>query len=361
MDVKKLSVRKNLSKAFYTLSYAVFLIVILSSTIVSAVERVFVFPDEGHAPFLRIINGAKHTIMMAAYKFTDETLIDALRAAADRGVKVKLLAENKNIYLRPDESAAEQDLRDPALQLNHPNIKVFRTSERFNQSHYKMIIGDGEITGEGLTAIISTGNFCPDTFSATFEHPYRDFALSTRDPASIGAISKVFEADIADKRIVPEKGNVIWGPDQTREAFLALINGAQKRIDVYQQDVQDVGLAKALAGAARAGLKVRLLMNPFPFGGDKDPNVPNQTMMAEAGVQIMLCDKTYNVMHAKGVIVDGQKMYLGSCNFYTSSLDQTRELGIITQKQKSIEMVMETFEKDWRHGKLFVSPVKNEQ
>ncbi len=348
--------QRNISRTFYLIFSVLFLFVTLNNIAFSAhSEEVSVFPEAGHDPFLKVINSAQKTIHMSAYKFTDTRLIGALREAADRGVSVELLAEeSKNIYKRPGISEEQQALEDPAQHLNHPKIIIHRTSERFNQSHYKMIAADES------TAAISTGNFCPDTFDSTYKESYRDFALSTSNPIEIASILKVFLADITDRRVVPDKGNIIWGPTYQRSTFLEMCDGAQKSIWIYQQDMQDVGIAKALAGAARDGIDVRILMNPFPFGKasdpiENDPNIPNQTMMSKHGVKIMLCPKTYRVIHAKIIVVDGVSMYLGSGNLYQGSIDQTRELGIVTTNPNSIETVIKTFDQDWAQGSLFVA------
>lgn len=331
---------------FHTLLF----LLLLTGNILPAAEEVFVFPEAHHGPVVKFIDSARDSIDMSAYKFTDEQVIGALRAAAERGVRVRLIMENKNIYYRPGEST--DATLDPAAALVHPNVSIFRTSPRFSQSHYKMILVDSQ------KVLISTGNFCPSTFAEVHpDNPYRDFMLETDEPSVVQAVLKGFQADTEDKRVVLDHPHVIWGPDQTRSSFLKLINGAQRSIDVYQQDLTDEGLAKALAGAARADVRVRVLMNPFPFGGEKDPNVPHQTLLSEAGAEVMLCPKIYKVMHAKVVIVDGKEMYLGSCNFYTPSIDQTRELGVVTHHRHSIEPVLRTFEQDWMHGKLFVPPV----
>ena len=111
-----------------------------------------------------------------------------------------------------------------------------------------------------------------------------------------------------------------------------------------------MGIAQAVAGAARAGVDVRVLMMPFPFSKTKDNNVPNQELMGQAGAQVGL--NTSNYIHAKVMIVDGKTMYVGSCNFYTPSLDQTRELGLLTQEAPTIEKVRAVFEHDWAKSRI---------
>jgi phosphatidylserine/phosphatidylglycerophosphate/cardiolipin synthase-like enzyme len=91
-------------------------------------------------------------------------------------------------------------------------------------------------------------------------------------------------------------------------------------------------------------------MMPFPFSKSEDKNIPNQNLMKDAGVSIGLFEDLY--VHAKIIIVDDKVMYVGSGNFYTSSIDQTRELGIIIKNASQIKALKAVFEKDWQHSKI---------
>jgi phosphatidylserine/phosphatidylglycerophosphate/cardiolipin synthase-like enzyme len=128
-----------------------------------------------------------------------------------------------------------------------------------------------------------------------------------------------------------------------------MINSARKSIRIYQQDFTDVGIAQAVAGAARAGVIVEVVMMPFPFSKSEDKNIPNQKLIQEAGGKVYL--HNYHYMHAKVMIIDGNDtdnrlMYIGSCNFFTPSLDQTRELGVLTADAEQINQVNTVFESD---------------
>lgn len=308
-------------------------------------DQLYVFPEEPrYEPFIEAIDKAHHKIYMAAYKFTNKDMCDALVRAAKRGVKVYLLKE-PTVWMRAGAAANEQGAEDPSAYLNHPNIRIAATPASFNQTHSKMVFVDDKF------ALVTTANF-------TGADPlFRDFAVYIEDPKTLQGLEKVFIADMEGKRVVPDTiDTLVWGPDQQRSSMLRMINGAQKSITIYQQDMQDVGLVKALAAAARAGVDVRIIMTESPFGGE-DKNIPNQTLMAEAGVKVMLCDPTYKYIHAKVMIADGE-MYIGSCNFYTSSIDQTRELGVLSRNPSQVEVVLKVFEEDWQHSRPFIPPIE---
>lgn len=297
-----------------------------------------VFPEAGREAWLRAINSAKHTIQMAAYRLSDEKIANALAAVAEEGrVKISLLIQP--ITYQHDKSG---DAASPIETFKQKGINVYQLSSRFNQAHYKLIIIDGK------WAMISTGNLDASSLdglpSDTHTDPCRDFAITVTNPQMIKELVRVFEADISDKRVVPNHPQLVWGPDDQRSVFLKMINSAQKRIRIYQQDIQDVGIAQALAGVARDGVSVEILMMPYPFSKTEDKNIPNQELIRQAGGKVYLHTKHY--IHAKIMIVDDQLMYLGSCNFYTPSIDQTRELGVITADPAHIKQVNDTFDND---------------
>ena len=52
-------------------------------------------------------------------------------------------------------------------------------------------------------------------------------------------------------------------------------------------------------------------------------------------------------MHAKIIVVDGVKAFVGSENISTQSLDQNRELGIIVSDTTILNKLQSTFQTDW--------------
>jgi len=52
-------------------------------------------------------------------------------------------------------------------------------------------------------------------------------------------------------------------------------------------------------------------------------------------------------LHAKAIVADGHTAFVGSQNFSTSSLDDNRELGIITNDRPVVEPVGATLASDF--------------
>ncbi len=65
----------------------------------------------------------------------------------------------------------------------------------------------------------------------------------------------------------------------------------------------------------------------------------------QGGIQVREDPRLY--MHAKIMVIDGQKAFVGSQNISAQSLDQNRELGIIISDQGVLQTLQQTFQQDW--------------
>jgi phosphatidylserine/phosphatidylglycerophosphate/cardiolipin synthase-like enzyme len=57
----------------------------------------------------------------------------------------------------------------------------------------------------------------------------------------------------------------------------------------------------------------------------------------------------YLYAHAKAIVADGQRAFVGSENLSAASLDRNRELGVIVADRRAIATLQATFAADWRH------------
>ena len=313
-----------------------------------------VFPDAKRDAIVDFIMQAKESILIAAYKLSDPSIIQVLKEAAQRGVRVKVLFES-SVYKHN-----RQEVHESQLQILEGNdfIELYpRSSEAFKQVHHKLIIIDGK------KSLIGTINFDAESFdgiqgkdSSLEEVPTRDFALETEDREVIEELIRVFEADIKGQAASYAHPNLVWGPHFQRAKLKHLIEGAQKTLDFYQQDIQDADLMNTVIEAVKRGVKVRLIMMPYPFDKthQKDGNIPHQNDLIKAGGNVGLYPKDLYI-HAKALLIDGEephgKLCITSTNFYPSSLNENRELGLIVTKDaspKAVEDFKKVFSQDWK-------------
>jgi cardiolipin synthase A/B len=294
--------------------------------------------------FVAILDGAKSKIDLSMYQLKDQGMIDALIRASKRGVQVRIVTETSP-YQHPYTNY--KNSCGGVKQLEKIGVPIKGLAPRLlernpaAQAHQKILIVDD------ACLVVMSGNWGTPSLTDA-----RDFALiinKDKTPLVFQCVKNVFESDWYNKQVDCKNESLIIGPGNQREQFLELFSKAKKSIEVYQQSYNDEKIASFLEGAARKGIKVKLLMMPFPFGGKKDSNSPFQDRLIKAGGEVRLVETRY--IHAKAVIVDGKMAYIGSCNFFPPSLEYNREVGVITKDPSVIKRLREVFRKDWTLGK----------
>jgi len=111
--------------------------------------------------------------------------------------------------------------------------------------------------------------------------------------------------------------------------------------------MQDSGLIAALAASAGRGVKVRVIL-PAPRGGATDYSAAGVALLRGAGGQVVRLSSPY--IHAKVIVDDGTRAFVGSQNISASSLDRNRELGVIVADRSALATLTTTFAADWVSG-----------
>jgi len=108
--------------------------------------------------------------------------------------------------------------------------------------------------------------------------------------------------------------------------------------------MQDADIEQALVSAAKRGVQVQVIL-PSPTGSSSDSNGQGIDTIKQGGVQVKEDGLLY--MHAKIIVVDGQKAFVGSENISPSSLDHNRELGVLIADSSVVNTLQQTFQQDW--------------
>ena len=99
-------------------------------------RSLIVLPDETAKPILDAIEGAKESLRIKMFVFSDPALLKALIAAHRRGVKVRLM-------LNPARRSGEVENEDVRKQLTKAGIEVIDSNPAFDLTHEKSMIVDG--------------------------------------------------------------------------------------------------------------------------------------------------------------------------------------------------------------------------
>jgi phosphatidylserine/phosphatidylglycerophosphate/cardiolipin synthase-like enzyme len=288
-------------------------------------------PQAGFSPVYHLIKQARHSIDLTMYEFSDTKAEHDLAAAANRGVTVKVVLDQRE---KSHNSAAFDYLKSHG-------VKVVWSSPRFEYTHQKTLLADGS------TAVIMTANLTSEYYSST-----RDFLVLDTKAADVAAIAQVFNADFAHRSVQPGDGkDLVWSPTDSQAKLLALIGGATKSLRIYSEEMGDTTIEDALIKAAKRGVTVKVCGENESGEYDSD-----FSRLAAAGVHISYYSSSHGFyIHGKVIEADygtgHAKVFIGSENFSSTSLNRNRELGLITANQKVLSAMAKTFAHDYGHGK----------
>lgn len=122
--------------------------------------------------------------------------------------------------------------------------------------------------------------------------------------------------------------SVAVAPDNAYELVVQQIESAQHTIEIEMLTLENVAIGKALQEAAARGVSVNVLLEGAPVGGIDDHQRYNCRQLEESGGQcwFMIRDDEldihdrYRYLHAKFMIVDGERALISSENLSPFSL-----------------------------------------
>jgi phosphatidylserine/phosphatidylglycerophosphate/cardiolipin synthase-like enzyme len=291
--------------------------------------QLIILPEAGSKPVLDLLNSAQRSIRMTMYLLSDRDVMDALKSARGREVDVRVLIEAQptgNVTVN------QQTIKD----LQAANITVKTSNPAFRLTHQKSIVIDERL------AFITTANLTRASFTTN-----REYGIIDSNPDDIAEIINVFEADW--KRTLPtvSNANLVWSPPNARSRLLSFIDGATKTLDIQAEEIQDKQVEDAITNAVKRGVQVRLITSPATNANKIDQTSIER--LGRANVQVRWVKTPY--IHARMMVADNARAFIGSENFSTTSLDSNRELGILITDSKIVQTLSSTFASDWNIGK----------
>jgi cardiolipin synthase len=307
-----------------------------------------------HAGIERLLDdigkAQRHVHLMYYIFRSDQTgrrIVAALRAAAARGVKCRVLADGYASWfsfrrLAPELHAAGVE----AMLLMPPRIWGRKAVRLDLRNHRKIAVIDGQVGYVGSQNLVN-----PD---ANRRLTNEELVARVTGPA-VRQLQAVFLADrfyetetlVADplEELLPEAAEpgtslaqvMPSGPGYHRgnlqQIMIALIHAAQHRVVLTTPYfVPDEPFVLALRMAAERGVEVRLVLS-------RHSNKPivhlaqqsNYDELLEAGVSIHLY--AGNFLHAKHATIDDRIALIGSANFDIRSFALNNEIGLLVYDQ----------------------------
>ena len=296
-------------------------------------RSLIVLPDETAKPILDAIEGAKESLRIKMFVFSDPELLRAVTAAHQRGVKVRLM-------LNPARRSGEAENEDTRKQLMSAGIKVIDSNPAFDLTHEKSMIVDN------ATAFVKSLNWETRNFTET-----RDYAVATQHASEVEEIADCFEADWHRKKFVPrEHSKLIWCSTNGRDRIAQFIDDTKHTLFLQNERYQDPIIIERLVRAKGRGVKVHVMARP-PHSLKKAKlieGVGGLRIMDDVGIKVHKLKGLK--LHAKMLLADGCRAIIGSINLTPGSFDSRRELAIEIGDEDILDRLQKVAHHDWENS-----------
>lgn len=284
---------------------------------------------------LKDIKGAKNTIDLATYNYTDTKTAQALIDAVHRGVKVRMVIDEDNYNKKVVD------------QLHDGGVKIISAKSE-GLMHAKYIIIDGKIVISGsanmtLASFSYDNNFMirlesPDAakvFTAEFEEMYEDLIFGEDSPKTKAASAiKLNDGTTVYIRFSPDDG--------IDDMIESLIQAANDSVYMLAYSFASRDIAERLRAADDDGLDVIVICEDSKAytdgGGQCGP-------LSDAGLQVYVDGYSDNLMHEKVIILDDSVVIAGSYNFTRSADKRNDEQVLVIQSKDIAKLFLAEFDK----------------
>ena len=249
----------------------------------------------------------------------------ALKAAADRGVKVTALIAFAN-------RGGEQGLRKLELRCLAAGIIVARTDKDLIRYHSKYILIDRRV-------------LCMLSFNFTHLDidRSRGFGIVTSHANWVHEAEKLFRADCTRTKFAPKIETFVVSPANSRKSLGTFLKRAKKQLLIYDPKISDKEMLRILQERAKAGVEIKII----------------GAVAGHAPFDVQKLGGTR--LHTRTIIRDRHQAFVGSQSLRTAELDARREVGLIIQDAKAVKKLVSTFETDWASSREKKAPAPSKE
>jgi phosphatidylserine/phosphatidylglycerophosphate/cardiolipin synthase-like enzyme len=268
-----------------------------------------VYPDDGvrtggiDGRVVEAINNAQSTVDIAAFEFNLQSMADALIAAHERGVRVRMVDDDEHT----EDSEQMEQIREAGI----PVVD----DERSALMHNKFVVIDGVEVWSGSMNFTENGVYrnnnnliriiSPElatNYTTEFEEMFLDESFGPRSPVNTPNQRIVVEGVRIENYFSPE--------DMVMDRLRAQVSRANTSIHFMAFSYTDYDLAKIMIDRAAEGVEVNGI---FEVRGANTEYAECNTLLGE-GIDVRLDGNPYT-FHHKVIIVDSFVVITGSFNY----------------------------------------------
>lgn len=292
-------------------------------------------PDQDLA---QAIDEARLSVDVAVMDLDLWSLRDALIAAHQRGVKVRMVVESD--YLDTEEIQQIKEAGIPVLgdrreALMHNKFVVIDRTEVWTGS-MNYTVSETYRNNNNLLRIRSSR--LAENYTAEFEEMFEDDLFGPGSPAN---------TPYSTLSVNGTQMEVYFSPDDGAAMHLVdLIRGAEQSVYFLAYSFTSDDLADALLERYQAGVDVAGVMEARQV----DSNIGSEyDRLLVAGLDVHL-DGNPNNMHHKVIIIDGYTVVTGSYNFSRSAEEQNDENTLVVHHPEIAAFYMVEFQRVYAHA-----------
>src|SRR5262249_19302839 len=135
-------------------------------------------------------------------------------------------------------------------------------------------------------------------------------------------------------------------PDDSATPLIRAIDSATKSLRIKMFVFTDPALLKAVTAARHRGIKVQVMLNPTRRDG-ADDNGDTRAKLMETDIEVKDTNPVFGLNHEKSLVVDDEMAFIGSLNWETENLTETRDYVICTSRPHEVGEMVSCFDADW--------------
>jgi cardiolipin synthase len=310
------------------------------------------------SPLIPLIHSATQSIDIEIYTMYDGNVRNAIRDEIAKGISVRVIQEPTpdGDSCKPFTSADKGDVADCSDEklliqqiqaaggtyIPYNKAALCPSPSSSCYQHGKLILIDS------ATAMISTGNFDPTNLCDLSLDPSkcnRDYSFVDRDADVLAALVQIFNNDIKGEAY--DLSSIVTGSVAQKitvsplslAPMVKFIKSAKTTLDVQNQYLNQKDMNDALETAAETGVTVNTMVaSECSFGkpskSEVNSTTKTYTAFDNAGIHSSMFSSSITIngkggyLHAKAMVADGNRAWMGSVNGSNAATSNNREFGV---------------------------------
>ena len=299
-------------------------------------------------PLLFALASATVAVHVEMYLLTNDTYVRALETAYSNGIDVEVVL-NQTF---PGGTSSDNTNESSYATLSAAGVPVTwaPTDTGFDSyTHEKAVIIDPGTANAQVWIMTMNLDYAGPTSN-------REYLAKDTDPDDVNEAETIFAADFAGESVTPS-GALVVAPSPANDAvasIVSLIASATTSIDLEAEELDSAGLAGQVVGALTTasanGVAVRVVLEDS--SSEEQASAVRGLVAAGASVVGYAYGDGLDI-HAKAIVVDTARAYVGSENITGGSLGYNRELGVIFSDPASVSAVDNAILDDFEAGSSY--------